>query len=161
MYGNYYCVQEVVVLVRCYIKRSELFASVLSRRVLRHLLLSAMDFLGFVPWIQIAEHGGRDHMCFAADLFEARPSIQDMVAYRPMATAVEITITKLMERRACAFVFLGIFTDERGAVVLAKAKRGMQLDNARCGISTILAPGEARCLGYPFWGFLKHFSLGA
>ena len=99
-----------------------------------------MDFLGFVPKIQIAEHGGRDHVCFTADLFEARPSIEGMVAYRPMATAVEQSISKLMERKTCAFVYLGIFVDERGAVVLAKAKRGMQLDNARCGISTILAP---------------------
>jgi hypothetical protein len=99
-----------------------------------------MDFLGVVPKLQIAEHGGRDHMCSTADLFETRPSIKDMVAYRPMATAVEQLITKLMERKTCAFVYVGIFVDERGAVVLAKAKRGMQLDNARCGISTILAP---------------------
>ena len=99
-----------------------------------------MDFLGVVPKLQNAEHGGRDHMCFTADLFETRPSFGEMMAYRPMATSVEQLITKLMERKKCAFVYVGIFVDERGAVVLAKAKRGMQLDNARCGISTILAP---------------------
>ena len=99
-----------------------------------------MDFLGVVPKLQIAEHGGRDHMCFTADLFETRPSFGEMLAYRPMATSVEQLITKLMARKTCAFVYVGIFVDERGAVVLAKAKRGMQLDNARCGISTILAP---------------------
>ena len=100
-----------------------------------------MQFLADVPVVQLAIGAGcRNYRFFAASLFDTRPSLEEMVQFRPVADKLEQEILKLQTRKTCPFAHVGVYVDGQGAWVLAKTHTGVQLDSARGSISTILAP---------------------
>ena len=100
-----------------------------------------MQFLADVPVVQLAIGAGcRNYRFFAASLFDTRPSLEEMVRFRPVAANLEQEILELQARKTCPFAHVGVYVDGQGAWVLAKTHTGVQLDSARGSISTILAP---------------------
>ena len=91
-----------------------------------------MQFLVDVPVVQLAIGAGcRNYRFFAASLFDTRPSLEEMVQFRPVADKLEQEILKLQTRKTCPFAHVGVYVDGQGAWVLAKTHTGVQLDSAR------------------------------
>ena len=83
-----------------------------------------MQFLVKLPVAQLGE-GGTKRSCFAAQLFQPRPSWAEIVAFQPAAAKLGEGVQELASRGACPLKHLGIFVDREGCWLLAVPKQEM------------------------------------
>ena len=105
-----------------------------------------MQFLAEMPTAHLGQSGSR-HKYFVAELFGPRPTLDAIASYRSVVAEIEQNVQKLVSRDVCPFAHVGIYVDHVGAWLLVKAKKELQVSNARSGLITVLAPMDAHETG--------------
>ena len=105
-----------------------------------------MQFLAEMPTAHLGQSGSR-HKYFVAELFGPRPTLDAIASYRSVVAEIEQNVQKLVSRHVCPFAHVGIYVDHVGAWLLVKAKKELQVSNARSGLITVLAPMDAHETG--------------
>jgi hypothetical protein len=98
-----------------------------------------MDFLRSAPAISLGDERGHEHLCFCADLFEGRPSFQNIQSFQEWAEKQQDVFTQKMNKKACPVKWLGMFVDDEGAMLIATRHSGTSLNNMRVGLKTLLS----------------------
>ena len=80
------------------------------------------------------------HVWFVAELFAPRPPWEQIVAYKPVVTAITEKVQKLTSRDKCPFNALRIYIDQNGLWLIVQGRKEMQLCHARMGLCTLLEP---------------------
>jgi hypothetical protein len=98
-----------------------------------------MEFLHNSLTLALGSDLGHEHKCFTADLFNERPSFQNIQAFSEWAEKQQDIFVQKMEKKACPVQWLGLFVDQEGAMLIAKRHSGANLNNMRVGLKTLLS----------------------
>ena len=98
-----------------------------------------------VPELALSEDAGKQHT-FCADIFEKRPSFEEMQRFADWGASVQEHMQLLMQRRGCPVKWVGLFVDQTGMLALFQFSDRVILGHAKTSAEAIMRalPKEQR-----------------